>query len=173
MRCHYCQKNFESYFPKKFCSRSCAATFNNKHVIKRKKTKKCRKCKTLIASNYTFCPCCINKGYHLRGGKRLDGTRTIQESISKKNDANRYCKIRQHARKITSTRPQVCAVCNYNIHVECCHIKDIAGFPLETQLSIVNAPENLILLCRNHHWEFDNKILQIGAEGVEPTQLLT
>ncbi len=42
-----------------------------------------------------------------------------------------------------------------------CHVKKVSDFPLDTQIKVVNAPSNLIGLCPNHHWEFDNGVLSI------------
>jgi hypothetical protein len=36
----------------------------------------------------------------------------------------------------------------------------LTSFPLETPISVVNALDNLVGLCRNCHWEFDNGLLQ-------------
>ena len=49
-----------------------------------------------------------------------------------------------------------CAKCGYDKHVELCHIKDIANFDDDSLLSEVNSRNNIIQLCPNCHWEFDN-----------------
>lgn len=49
-----------------------------------------------------------------------------------------------------------CQHCGYSKHVEVCHIKPIHAFPEDTLISIVNAPNNILILCRNCHWEFDH-----------------
>ena len=49
-----------------------------------------------------------------------------------------------------------CAHCGYDKHVELAHIKDIASFPDDALLSEVNSEDNIIQLCPNCHWEFDN-----------------
>ena len=51
-------------------------------------------------------------------GKRITLTRTIESMINGRTDANRYTNIRQHASNQTKTRPQVCAICKYDKHVE-------------------------------------------------------
>jgi len=53
-------------------------------------------------------------------------------------------------------RHQKCAVCDYEKHIELCHIRGIASFPETASFSEINAPENIIGLCPNHHWELDN-----------------
>ena len=48
--CQYCDKKLEKYYTKKFCSRSCAAKFNNLLRVKHKETYKCLHCN--IEKNY-------------------------------------------------------------------------------------------------------------------------
>jgi len=55
-----------------------------------------------------------------------------------------------------------CQVCNYSTHVELAHIKAVSDFPEETRLGVINDPSNILVLCRNHHWEFDNGIKTIN-----------
>ena len=50
-------------------------------------------------------------------------------------------------------------MCGYDKHVECCHIKAVSDFPDTALLGEVNAPGNLVLLCRNCHWELDHGLL--------------
>ena len=53
-------------------------------------------------------------------------------------------------------REYPCQVCDYRVHVELAHIDAISSFPLETTLKAINKEENILVLCPNHHWEFDN-----------------
>lgn len=55
-----------------------------------------------------------------------------------------------------------CAVCGYKNHVEVAHIKGIATFPDTATVAEVNATTNLIGLCPNHHWEYDNGKLRLS-----------
>lgn len=139
-----------------FCSQSHAAKFNNSHRPKRKLVKRCS-CGNLIVSNRKFCKICIKKGKHLRSGVHVS-ERTIEEVIKNKGP-NRYGLIRHHARKITQNRKQICQKCGYSLHVDTCHIKEIKDFPLNTKISVVNHIDNLILLCKNCHWEMDHNYL--------------
>lgn len=52
-----------------------------------------------------------------------------------------------------------CAACGYKIHVELCHKKPISKFPKTATLGEINHPSNVVQLCPNHHWEFDNGLL--------------
>lgn len=50
-----------------------------------------------------------------------------------------------------------CQFCGYDKHVEVCHIKPIHSFPESALISEVNHITNILVLCRNDHWEFDRK----------------
>lgn len=166
-------KNCNTQFVQKsndqiFCSRSCSASYTNKsHPRRHKKTIKCHTCDNLISPyRQKFCSDCKKTGKHLRGGSYLK-EKTIQEALYKYG-ANRYGTIRCHAHKVVKDRIKVCCNCGYDKHVEIHHIKDISNFPLDTKISIVNHPENLVLLCPNCHWECSNGLLdlnKIGAGG--------
>lgn len=71
--------------------------------------------------------------------------------------------LRAQARNIykKSGLPLSCKVCGYNIHVEIAHLRAVADFPDEALSSEVNGLDNLVALCRNHHWEFDNGYLKL------------
>ena len=51
-KCLNCGKETKNNY---FCSRSCAATINNKNVHRKEKTKKCKNCYKFILSNLTYC----------------------------------------------------------------------------------------------------------------------
>lgn len=74
--------------------------------------------------------------------------------------SNAWSKVRGQARsiikKLNITQCQH-EHCDYDKHVQVCHRRAISDFPLDTPLSVVNAIDNLIVLCPNHHWEFDNQ----------------
>lgn len=89
---------------------------------------------------------------------------TLEEACKGRTDANKYMKVRSRAKSIAKQNNLLdkCYNCGYNKHVECCHIKDISEFTKDSLLSIINSKNNLIGLCPNCHWEFDNDLLQIG-----------
>ena len=71
--------------------------------------------------------------------------------------------IQKGARKIyfyNNQHPK-CAICGYTKHVEVAHIKAVSEFSNETPISIINSITNLIGLCPNHHWEYDNGMLKL------------
>lgn len=161
--CRCCQTEYENRDKRrKFCSQSCAAKTNNRLHPKREKTIKCRGCSNVVASGHLFCEECVKEGKHLKMGMRLED-RTLGEEMKLKGfrGANRYCAIRNAAKKVVKHLPQCCSACSYDKHVEVCHKKGIADFLPETKISEINSLNNLVLLCPNCHWEFDHGILKL------------
>jgi hypothetical protein len=79
--------------------------------------------------------------------------------------------IRWHANSVMTKAGvrKSCAICDYTNHVELCHIKAVKEFLGQAKLSEINNTKNLVYLCPNHHWEYDNGVLSLMAEtGVEP-----
>lgn len=75
----------------------------------------------------------------------------------------KFHNIRVHARKVIKDAKieKKCVKCGYNNYVEVCHIKAIADHTLDETISQINSLANLVLLCPNHHWEFDNGLLTL------------
>lgn len=74
----------------------------------------------------------------------------------------KFHNIRVHARKVMKEAnvPKHCKICEYKNYVEVCHIRAICNFTNEETIADVNSLSNLVYLCPNHHWEFDNGILE-------------
>lgn len=132
----------------KFCSRSCAASYNNK-IPKRKLTKTCKSCPKKIKSGNTYCKKCWNH-------KNRD--LTLKEAIyTKHHKSSAYALVRSKARTIAKENGMdSCENCNYDKHVEIAHLKPISSFDEDTLISVINALTNLKALCPNCHWELDN-----------------
>ena len=47
------------------------------------------------------------------------------------------------------------------LYIEVAHIKAVADFSDGSTLAEINSINNLIALCPNHHWEYDNGYLKI------------
>lgn len=168
VKCKNCQKIFTRQkrlingCGNKFCSQSCAATFNNKIYIKKEKIyNSCECCSATIPVNRSYCNKCVKKGKHLGGGKNILD-RTLGEIIGAKEGCSRYTSIRSNARTIMHQYTNMtCQYCGYSTHVDICHIKPINSYSLDTKVSVINDVSNLLCLCKNHHWEFDNGILPL------------
>jgi hypothetical protein len=143
---------------KAFCSKSCSATYNNLH---RKHNKKnvCPECGYEITKYATSCTkCCKRKEFTVH----LVTKDTLKES--RKNYQSARSTIRHHALHVwkNSGKKNLCFVCGYKNHIEICHIKPVSGFNGNATIEEINNIENLIALCPNHHWEFDNGILRLA-----------
>jgi hypothetical protein len=127
---------------KKFCDHKCASTFNNskRKIVKYKKKTR----------------------FELSLDKWKERTKKDLFENSKDYFSARstITKCAQRAIKY-SRRERCCENCGYNKHVEVCHIKAVAQFHESSSLYEINNENNLILLCPNCHWEFDNNILKI------------
>lgn len=170
--CKQCGKNFDKtpdqvrLSPNHFCTRSCAASFNNKGRARNPPVE--RHCKACGSSFYNtarlstvYCPSCKTS---LPDRQDL----TLQDvlnrlSVKGKHPSWKWAIVRNFARTWNSellSRP--CANCLYSKHVELAHRRAVSSFPLTTTLREVNAPTNVIQLCRNCHWEFDNGLLVLS-----------
>lgn len=151
--CLYCEKETKN---PKYCSRSCAVTVHNKIAPKRKLTGFCRDCQGKIpGGRNAFCKQCWKN-------RQKDWSKVTLMDLKKGNANNYgYPQIRQMSRNLykKSGRPMQCLVCQYELHVDICHIKDVNSYSLDTPITEINSLNNLTALCKNHHWEFDNGYL--------------
>ena len=149
----------------KFCRKSCAATYNNLRMPKRKKEPKfCKGCGAPTKKTRKTCSLCRKKKDY--------ASLTLEEVKLEMGSRNAYhtC-VRWHSRTIAESQGKLaeCAECGYTTFVDCCHIIPVADFPLTATLAEVNAPDNLTGLCPNHHKEFDAGLLKlVGTLGLEP-----
>jgi RNA polymerase-binding transcription factor DksA len=156
---------------KRFCNQQCNALFHASKRVRKVLHDICRSCGKEIPrkrrpSGQTLkrevCDDCR--------ASRL----TKADIFSRNTPSSSHSVIRSHARAVyLKTHPKlVCEVCSYSRHAEVCHKKPVKDFPPETKLTKINAANNLVALCPNHHWEFDHPIpgeqLVAGA-GVEPS----
>lgn len=177
--CKYCQCDFT---PKHKTAQFCSKVCSNKGVIRRKK--KIKKCYHLTCNNdviyhsFKYCNECISIGRHRMkktNGKVLSEL-TILDYCGSKRGANRYDGVRGRARKSLGDLSNAkCTYCGWKYHVEVCHKQPISSFSDDTLVSVVNDKSNLILLCPNCHWLFDNRpdVIKkmVGLAGSAPTTL--
>lgn len=179
---------------KKFCSRSCAAKFNNKGVVHNQQgpkkfiaqysdeeiidffnnssnitefSKKLGYKHKIGFNNYT-----INHRLQTLG-LNIENLKSAVDisSLTKAQLFDRY-KQWQTARSLiakmarqsfnNSDKPKQCIICGYDKHYEVSHIKAVSDFDGSATIAEINNINNLIALCPNHHWEYDNDILDIS-----------
>jgi hypothetical protein len=155
--CLHCQGPILNY-GKKFCSRSCAASYNNKKYPKRSGNKQIFTCET----------CGIDIPYRRRFCKEHNKNNKNWDNVMLKDLVN-LRKYQKHSRVRNLARPQYlknnpnpcCKNCGYSKHIEVCHIKPIKDFSETSTISEINHITNLIALCPNCHWEFDRGNLNL------------
>ena len=54
-----------------------------------------------------------------------------------------------------------CIVCGYTKHVQLAHVRPVHTFSSSATLREINAKDNVIPLCPNHHWEYDHDLLEL------------
>lgn len=146
---------------KVFCDKSCAAIFNNRHFPKRHKVcSSCSKPFKKPTSKKNLCRPCSDKA---KVYVDTVGSRTKKEMfVHRKNWQSARTAIRVHAYKLfTKNNKLICKVCGYDKHVEVCHKQSVSSFHGDTLIKDINVLTNLVALCPNHHWEYDNGLLQL------------
>ena len=143
----------------KFCSRSCSAKYNNRMNPKRKPEHRCIDCGVPINAKRKRC----RKHYQEWIQKQVPADLTLSEATyAKGHRSSAYALVRTRARAVAKKLGYTkCAVCGYDKHIEIAHIKGISEFSEDTLLTVINAPDNLIALCPNHHWEYDAGVLDL------------
>jgi hypothetical protein len=155
MLCLNCNK--ETTNPK-FCCKSCSATYTNKQYPKRKTNKTCSICGEQVKSyRHTKCEKHWQEYKNNQYQNKTIGEYRNYESVKGKHTSWINSHIRLFARSWLKHLTKLpCAHCGYDKHVELAHIKPIASFTDDCLLSDVNSELNVIQLCPNCHWEFDN-----------------
>ena len=69
--------------------------------------------------------------------------------------------IQKTARRVyeKSEKDKKCLICGYKKHYEIAHIKSVSSFENNVLIEEINNISNLVALCPNHHYEFDNNLL--------------
>lgn len=125
---------------KLFCNAKCSATYNN-HLRKKVKDVVIKEPKEL-SEPFAFL-LKKNKGEVFKSHKNWQSARTS---------------IRRMAAFVynNSDKPKCCMRCGYDKHYEVCHLIAVSKFSNDTLITAINHIDNLIALCPNCHWEFDN-----------------
>ncbi len=131
-----------------------------------KKDRFCTLCDSPVKAKAKFCGLCRSK----RSSKlrSVDYSKiTLKDLKEAYSLAEYHAKLRGNARSIykLSGKPMFCIICSYSKHVDICHIKAISEFSEDTVITEVNSINNLTTLCKNHHWEFDNDMLDENSNA--------
>ena len=190
--CQCCRKIIPyEHRQNKFCNASCAASYNNVHIKKNYSNKldefsdeefihilKTSSNWEQISSKFGY-KGLVNQQTRIQIRERAEKL-AQQVNVSKNVDWSKVTKkelfetrsnwqsARTQIRKMAQDnynnagKEYKCAVCGYNKHVEIAHIKAVADFDDSTPITEINDINNLIGLCPNHHWEYDNGLLDIS-----------
>jgi predicted restriction endonuclease len=108
---------------------------------------------------------CRGKSNNILSDKQLKELTVLDlyKHYNIKNRISGFSKIRNLNRKWNRhLLNNGCNVCGYRLHVELAHIKPLKDFDLMSKLCDINDESNNLALCPNHHWEFDNGLLELG-----------
>lgn len=161
--CHHCGK--ETTNPK-YCSKSCAAKETNKKP-KRKLKKKCSQCDSLVR-NYRSNLCEYHyQQYLLSKRESLENLTlsdyTNRDCLKDLHPSSKFAHIRGLCRSWNKDKSKLsCYNCGYSKHVELAHIRPLSSFSPTALIKEVNSPNNIVQLCPNCHWEFDNGLLTLA-----------
>ncbi len=160
MECPNCKCDFiQKTSSQSYCTPRCRKIFGVKKWQEKNK-KPCPSCGILITHDSKLCKLCNN-------GTTECMESTIAEyqqmpSIKDKHPSWVSHHIRLFAKSWNNhLKGKPCENCGYDKHTEFCHITAISNFDKDTKLSVVNGESNLVILCPNCHWEFDNNLLTI------------
>lgn len=134
--CTHCNIEFKSKEKSaKFCSRSCAASFNNKGVRRNPLSiRRTCECGNVKDPKSTRCNSC-----KLDSMKELSFEKTIKDLTIGIDTTIKFNSIRKHARKVMiwNNIPKTCTLCKHNEFdavAEVCHIKPLSSFEETTTL---------------------------------------
>ena len=148
-----------------------------KYVYLKSRCKICSAKANLVSSSQVTCECGAKMDKRSKTCRKCIADKTVtlgdcHERYEKHHSSSRGALVRDRARKRYRTDESSCQRCGYSYHVEVCHIKPVHSFDLSTLIDDINSPDNILLLCPNCHWEFDNGRLtidQIGHLGNAPS----
>lgn len=155
--CLNCKKDTKNI---KFCCCQCAAEF-----LHNKKEKYCLSCNKVISIGWCprkYCNDCRYTNNH--PNYREWNTVTLKDYFGGRPKYQANARIRALARDWykKSSKPKCCCNCGFDDFYEVCHIKALKDFNRDSFITDVNHIDNLIALCPNCHWKFDNGKLSIN-----------
>lgn len=170
--CNTCQTVFEKnqyeIKPNKsyYCSRKCNLV--NANRIKYKDHKKtitnCVNCNCVIdnRSKKKLCLLCYTNITRTKLENQTLGY--IKTKHNKRNFSRWYSsEIRNFNREWNKSLLNLpCQVCGYSRKIHLAHIKPICSYPDTTLLKEINSEDNNLVLCPNHHSEFDDGFLTLS-----------
>lgn len=154
-----------------YCSRKCLQQeikVKNKEKIERT----CKYCNTILKigykTNIKICSTCKESNRKKARVESKLSRITKKELFEKrKNWQSARSSIVHNAKVIyeLSGKIKECIICGYDKHYQVCHIKAVKDFPNDAYISEINSVNNLVALCSNHHWEYDNGLISLQEDN--------
>lgn len=148
-----------------FCSRSCAAKYNNrKYPKKEKKLDTCPICGGVKDTRSKVCKKCSDKQRTIRD---FELGHYVGYEGKKTYLTHKCTQIRKDARRFMdseSKQEKVCKYCHnheFDEILEVHHLKGILEFDAHTKISEINCDENLVWLCPNHHTMLEKGLIKL------------
>jgi len=170
-KCAFCSKDIEvrrgavSASGRNYCSSYCSAKVNGLgRQTNPPKKRNCKRCNTEFFNskahtNKFHCKACVDSSSVDPEHHKTKTKKEYNEILSVKGKHPSWLNaaVRGFCRSWNASIAKLpCQKCGYALHIELCHIKPVSVFGEETTLGEINHPDNILVLCRNHHWEFDN-----------------
>ena len=153
---------------KQFCSSSCFAKYSNRTRVRTPKTTSlCPTCE--LRQIDVSSKLCIN--CHTQNRRERAENLTKGELLARFDKRGRWDIYRASLGKasrqtyLRAGKPQACLICGYTIVFHVAHIKPVAAFSNTAKIKEINNIDNLVALCPNHHYEFDNNMLALPKSG--------
>lgn len=119
------------------------------------------------------CKVCANKEKVSNGQSMTAYEFRNKKSVANAHPSWRNVHIRNQCRSWNRDLAELpCQKCGYSLHVEFCHIKPVSSFPDTATMGEINHPENILVMCSNHHWELDNGHLLLADIPPREGQLI-
>lgn len=165
MKCEFCGKEIEFDLTKslrdqkrkRFCNRSCSASYNNIKFPKRATDKVFCLCGARKDSKAIRCHQCKVKEAFLNNENK-----TLSDVLIKGNARVKFSYVRKLARQAIEVWnwEKKCKLCSFEFY-DVCHIKGLADFSNDTLIRDINSKENLVCLCPNHHLLLDRGLIKL------------
>lgn len=178
VQCLECLKEFEKSSanikrsPSHYCSRSCSAKRTNRLRPKSSFLQLqgvCEICKEAISKKLKFCKKCFKNKNDF-----INDETVLSDIIYKTHHrSSAFALVRSRARSICKLLGyKKCSICQYDKHIEIHHKKSISSFPDNAKLKEINSIENMIPLCPNCHWEYENEQSSGESNSRHPSHTL-
>jgi hypothetical protein len=104
-------------------------------------------------------------GYRYNGDHLLDLENMTKKQVREATSTYQAYRtaVQKHAKRVyeQSGRSLECSICKFLDGIQVCHRRSVADFPDYALIKEINAIENLVALCPNHHWLLDHNKLSL------------